>query len=161
MAFLYEESFLPSPEIAQNQPYLADDLNTPLKTVKAALTKISGPPTETSEGPLYQIVPKGLNAHRDGLKPNFHTIWSDTIISYDADAYGACAKLKDYEIIFGYFFTKPQSVIVIEKVLMHEFLHLVVDLPKAMHHGRINHIIQHGLRLPGDPNPLGTVGLEC
>jgi hypothetical protein len=105
-------------------------------------------------------VPKGLKTSL-GLKSNFAKIWGDTIISYDAEAYGASADLKEFEITFGYFFTKPQPRLTLEKVLMHEFLHLVVDLPKPMHHGKINSIIKHGLKLPGDPNPLGTVGLEC
>ncbi|HYJ92189.1 MAG TPA: hypothetical protein VEV84_12835 [Pyrinomonadaceae bacterium] len=161
MAFVYEESFRPSDDIATNQPFLAADMNDLLKTVNVALTKVSGPPVVTSEGPLYSKVPKGLKAKHDGLKWNLAKIWEDTIISYEAEAYGASADLKELEITLGYFFTKPQPPLILEKVLMHEFLHLVVDLPKAMHHGRINYIIKHRLNLPGDPNPLGTVGLEC
>lgn len=161
MAFLYEQSFLPSAQVAQTQPYLAADMATLLTSLKTVLVKISGPPAVTSEGNLYEKVPRGLNSLRDGLKPNYPNIWSDTIISYEADAYGATANLKEFEINFGYFFTKPQPIIVLEKVLLHEFLHLVVNLPKPMHHGRIDHIIRHSLKIPGDPNPLGTVGMEC
>jgi hypothetical protein len=49
--------------------------------------------------------------------------------------------------------------LIIEKVLLHEFLHLVVDAPRVLHHGKIDSIIKR--KLPGDPNPLGTVGYEC
>jgi hypothetical protein len=160
MAFVYEESFLPSSEITNGQPYLAADMNELLRNVNSALKKISGPPVVTPEGPLYQRVPKGLKTVH-GLKSNFENIWGDTIISYDPKAYGASADFGETEIIFGEFFTKPQSILILEKVLMHEFLHLVVDLPRPMHHGRIDHIIKYGLKLPGDPNPLGTVGYEC
>ena len=161
MAFVYEVSFRPSDEITNNQPFLAADMNDLLKSLNTILTKISGPPVITSEGRLYMKKPKGLNASRDGLKSNFVKIWDDTIIFYDPAAYGASANLKDYFISFGEFFTKPQPQLVLEKVFWHEFLHLIVKLPKPMHHGRINRIIKHGLDLPGDPNPLGTVGLEC
>lgn len=161
MAFVYEESFRLSPQVAQSQPYLAADIALLLKNLKTVLSKISGAPIVTPEGNLYEHPPKGLDPHRDGLKPNYRSIWSDTIVSYDPDGYGATADLKEFEINFGYFFSKPQSILVLEKVLLHEFLHLIVNLPKPMHHGRINHIIQHSSKIPGDPNPLGTVGLEC
>lgn len=164
MAFVYEVSFRPSDQITNNQPFLAEDMNDLTSHVKGVLLKISGPPLTTEEGSLYMKLPKGmrsLNARDWGLKSNFAKIWDDTIISYDPDAYGASANLKELEITFGYFFTKPQPQLVLEKVLLHEFLHLVVNEPKVMHHGLINKIISHGLKIPGDPNPLGTVGLEC
>ena len=161
MAFIYEESFRPSSEITNNKPYLAADMNELLKNVNTVLAKVSGPPCITSYGPLYSKPPRHLDAKRDGLKSTFKKTWDDTIISYDPSAYGASADFGETEIIFGEFFTKPQPILILEKVLLHEFLHLVVDLPRAMHHGRIDHIIKYGLKLPGDPNPLGTVGYEC
>lgn len=161
MAFVYDVSFRPSNEISSNQPYLADDMNNLHKSILAIMEKISCPPVITSEGRLYTKLPKSLSRRRDGLKSNYARIWDDTIIYYDPEAYGASAHLKDYYIIFGEFFTKPQPRLILEKVFWHEFLHLVIDLPKHMHHGRINDIIKNGLKLPGDPNPLGTVGLEC
>lgn len=164
MAFVYETSFRPSAEVVRDQPFLANDLDDLLKNLSLILHRTSGSPVTTGDGSLYQMLPKALrHIHplKIGLKANYLQIWGDTIISYDADAYGASANLKDSEIIFGYFFTKPQPLLVLEKVLMHEFLHLILDLPKVMHHGKINDIIRHSMHLPGDPNPLGTVGLEC
>ncbi|MEP6847282.1 MAG: hypothetical protein ABI999_00385 [Acidobacteriota bacterium] len=161
MAFVYEVSFRPSDQITSNQPFLAADMNVLLENVNWAMQKVSGPPSVTPEGRLYGRPPKGLNARRDGLKFDFAKIWEDTIICFDSDEYGASANFKELEITLGEFFTKPQSRLVLEKVLLHEFLHLVVDLPRPLHHGRINQIITHGLKIPGDPNPLGTVGLEC
>jgi hypothetical protein len=169
MAFVYEESFHLSSEMAKAQPALEADMNTLLKNVNGALTKLSGPPRITSVGPLYPKPPKGLHADRDDLRPNFAEYWEDTIISYDPEADGAFSrpiqayniftKPDELEIILGYFFARPMPLLTLEKVLFHEFLHLVVNLPKIMHHGQIDKIIQR--RLPGDPNPLGTVGYEC
>jgi len=161
MAFVYDVSFRPSSEITANQPYLADDMNHLHKNIHRIMHKISGAPVVTSEGSLYLKLPTGIKRKRDGLKRNYDKIWDETIIYFDPAAYGASAHLKDLYITFGEFFTKPQQPLILEKVLWHEFLHLVIDLPKHMHHGQINHIIKHGLKLPGDPNPLGTVGLEC
>ena len=87
MAFVYEVSFRPSDQISTNQPYLAADMNDLLKNLNGVLTKVSGPPCITSEGRLYTRVPKGLKKSF-GLKSDFAKIWDDTIISYDADAYG-------------------------------------------------------------------------
>lgn len=160
MAFVYDVSFRPSDQISTNQPYLAADMNELHTGINAVLKKVSGPPVVTSEGSLYTKVPKVLKTSL-GIRSNFAKIWDDTIVYYDPEAYGASAQLKDLYIVFGSFFTKPQPQLILEKVFWHEFLHLVVDLPKPMHHGKINSIIKHGLKLPGDPNPLGTVGLEC
>ena len=160
MAFVYDSSFEPSGEVSKNQPYLAADMNELHESINKIMTKISGPPVVTSEGRLYTKVPGKLKESL-GLRSNYKKIWDDTIISYEPDTYGASANIKEYYVMFGYFFTKPQSLSVLEKVLWHEFLHLVVKLPREMHHGKINHIIKYGLGIPGDPNPLGTVGLEC
>jgi hypothetical protein len=169
MAFVYETSFRLPDEVAKIQYNLAADLETLLKNVNAALTKLSGPPCMTSEGPLYTKPPKGLSAHRDNLRSNYASFWEDTIISYDSESNGASArkiqshnisiKPDDLEITLGYFFSKPQPILTLEKVLLHEFLHLVVKVPRVMHHGKIDSIIER--RLPGDPNPLGTVGYDC
>jgi len=152
MAFVYEESFSSSADVRQNQPFLAKDIDDLLSNVNGALHKLSGPPVITSEGPLYMKVPKGLSAK----------IWEDTIISYYPDRYGASADYSDLEISLGYFFSKPQPRLIIEKVLLHEFIHLVLfsqKVDKPFHHGQIDRIIK--LMLPGDPNPLGTVGWAC
>src|SRR5262249_3311527 len=131
---------------------LAQDIDDLLNNVNGALRRLSGPPVITSEGPLYPKPPKGLDAK----------IWGDTIISYDPDKNGASADHEEQEIILGYFFSKPQPRLIIEKVILHEFLHLILfsqHVKKPFHHGKIDAII--GRMLPGDPNPLGTVGWDC
>jgi hypothetical protein len=160
MAFVYDTSFRPSADISSNKPYLAADMNELHTHINAILRKYSGPPYITDDGSLYTKVPPVLKASL-GLKSNFKKIWDDTIVCYDPEAYGASANHTDLVITFGEFFTKPQPRAILEKVFWHEFLHLVIKLPRPMHHGKINHIIRHGIGLYGDPNPLGTVGLEC
>lgn len=157
MAFLYDVSLNPS---SGTLPGIADDMNGLHKELTAILTKISGHPFVSSEGSLFTKVP-GKLANCSGLKSNYKKIWDDTIIYYEPTAYGASSNRSDLFVFFGEFFLKPQPRLVLEKVLWHEFLHLVVNLPKVMHHGKINDIIKHCIGLPGDPNPLGTVGLEC
>lgn len=152
MAFVYEESFRLPDDVRQVQYNLAKDLDELYKNVNDALRWLSGPPIVTAEGPLYPKTPKGLNAK----------IWGDTIISYDAEQTGATAKYPDLEIILGDTFAKPWPRLLIEKVILHEFLHLVLfsqRVPKPFHHGRIDEIIR-GI-LPGNPNPLGEVGSNC
>lgn len=154
MAFLYETSFVPA---AGDLPGVVDDKNALLERMKLVLLQVSGPPVITSYGNLYPKPPHGLDQKRDGLKGNYKRVWDDTIICFNWDTYGATADLKSFEITFGEFFLKKEiPVFNLRKVLLHEFLHLVVDLPRAMHHGQINKIISHGLGLKGDPNPFGT-----
>ncbi|PYS92622.1 MAG: hypothetical protein DMF62_00155 [Acidobacteria bacterium] len=158
MAFLYDVSLNPE---SGTLPGIADDMNSLHKELTAILTKISGHPFVTSEGSLFMQVPKALKKCAKDLKSNYAKVWDDTIIFYEPKAYGASSNKADSYVWFGEFFLKPQPRLVLEKVLWHEYLHLVVNLPKEMHHGKINDIIKHCIGLPGDPNPLGTVGLEC
>lgn len=158
MAFLYDASLNPA---SGELPGIADDMNEFHKSLTAILVKISGHPFVTDDGSLFAKVPPALVKCHSGLKSNYKKIWDDTVIYYDPAEYGASANRKDLFVFFGKFFLKPQPRLVLEKVLWHELLHLVVDLPKEMHHGKINSIIKNCLKLPGDPNPLGTVGLEC
>jgi len=152
MAFVYEESFRLSDDLRNIQYNLAKDLDELYKNVNDALRWLSGPPIVTDEGPLYPKPPKGLSAK----------IWGDTIISYDSGQTGAIAKYPDLEIVLGDTFAKPRPRLLIEKVILHEFLHLVLfsqHVPKPFHHGRIDEIIER--MLPGNPNPLGEVGSNC
>lgn len=154
MAFLYVESFVPG---AGELPGIADDKNALLARTKLALLDISGQPTVTSYGDLYPKPPKGLSRRRDNLKRDFKKIWEDTIIAFDFKTYGATANHRTLEINLGEFFLKKEIPILdLKKVILHEFLHLVVDLPRSIHHGQINWIISHGLGLKGEPNPFGT-----
>ena len=157
MAFLYNKSF----DLEGAAPGLVADMEILQSALTAVMDKVSGAPVVTSEGRLYTKVPKLLRKCRGDLKPDYAKIWDDTVVFYDPTKYGAAAHLLELYIYFGEFFSKPQPQLIIEKVFWHEFLHLVIKLPKPMHHGPINDLIKYRLGLPGDPNPLGTVGLEC
>jgi hypothetical protein len=128
--------------------------------LKDVLDRLCG---NAAEGTLeYRNPPKGLNATRDNLKKNYRGIWLGVNIRYNGPTYGAAADHGTNEIIFGEFFlkteiTKPgQKDKILDKVFLHEFLHLVVDLPRPLHHGQLNKIIKKHLGYHGDPNPLGT-----
>ena len=157
MAFLYTKSF----ELEGAAPIMAQEMGQLQDSLAAIMDKVSGPPVITSEGRLYQKVPKRLKRCASDLKSKYEKIWDDTIVFYKPGGYGASADIKDYYVFFGYFFSKPQPRLILEKVWWHELLHVMIDLPKPMHHGRINDLIKYRIGLPGDPNPLGTVGLEC
>jgi hypothetical protein len=158
MAFLYDASFEPA---SGTLPGIADDMIELHKAITSLLTKISGHPVVTPEGTLFTKVPKGLDRCAGSLKSKYKKIWDDTIIYYEPEEYGASALLTDFFVFFGKFFLKPQPRLILEKVLWHEILHLVVNLPKQMHHGKIDDLIRYRIGLPGDPNPLGTVGWAC
>ncbi|MBX3244618.1 MAG: hypothetical protein KF685_09210 [Acidobacteria bacterium] len=154
MAFLYVDSFVPG---GDDLPGVADDKNVLLKHIRLILLDISGQPTITSYGDLYPKPPRGLSVRRDKLRSNYKSIWEETVISFDFATYGATANHKTFEINLGEFFLKKEIPLLdLKKVVLHEFLHLVVDVPRSMHHGQINTIISHGLGLRGDPNPFGT-----
>jgi hypothetical protein len=154
MAFLYIDSFVPA---SGELPGIADDKNCLLTRMKLVMLAISGTPVITSYGDLYPKPPRGLNRNRDQLKMNYKKIWDDTVIAFDFDTYGATANHRTLEINIGEFFLKKEIPLLdLKKVVMHEFLHLVVDVPRTMHHGQINRIISKGLGMKGDPNPFGT-----
>ncbi|MCW5956752.1 MAG: hypothetical protein KIT61_09205 [Pyrinomonadaceae bacterium] len=162
MAFLYDVSFRVSSDVRRNQPYFASDMDYLHKTLNSILTRISTAPFITEEGRLYTKVPKKLSGVRGDLKRDYGKIWDDVIVVYDGPAYGATANHRDLVITFGEFFTKPQPELILEKVLWHELLHLLLDDEhRNNHHVKIDRIIRRGLKLPGDPNPLGTVGMAC
>jgi hypothetical protein len=157
MAFLYNSSF----QVEGAAPILAKEVNILQDALQAIMDKISGPPVVTSEGRLYTKVPGKLKRCSKDLKSKYENIWEDTVVFYDHAKYGASSNMKDYFVWFGEFFSKPQPRLVVEKVFWHELLHIMLDLPKPFHHGKINDLIKYRIGLPGDPNPLGTVGLEC
>jgi hypothetical protein len=161
MAFLDNKSFQPTEWERSNQPALAKDLDNLYREVRAVLRKISGPPLETSYGDLYIDPPRALRRGRDNLKSSWKRIWDDTIITHDQSESGAYAEHNDKIIGFGTFFARDHPPRLIEKVMWHEFLHLVIDVPRPMHHGWIDDVIKYHLKVPGHPNPLGTVGWSC
>jgi hypothetical protein len=172
MAFVYKESFELSDAVRSEKPNLAADMEILYKNVNEALRWLSGPPVITDEGPLYSKPPKGLSVAMNATTTNrpdgvvfslfkVGKVWDDTIISYEPDQSGATSFYPALEIDLGNTFAKPWSRLVIEKVILHEFIHLVLfsqRVRKDLHHGLIDEAIKH--MLPGNPNPA-TGGWNC
>ena len=172
MAFVYKESFQLSDALRSEQPFLAEDLDVLYGNVNDALKRASGAPTITDEGPLYPNPPRGLSAAMNATTTNHpngvvfslfkvRNLWDDTIISYDPNQSGATSFYPDLEINLGNTFAKPWTQLVIEKVILHEFIHLVLfseRVRQELHHGFIDGTIKH--MLPGNPNPA-TGGWNC
>ena len=162
MAFMYDVSFRLSDEVRREQYNFAADMDYLHKTLDTILTRISTAPFIIDEGRLYTKVPKKLESVKGKLKRDYKKVWEDVIIVYEKEAYGATANHKELVVTFGEFFTKPQPELILEKVLWHEILHLLLADPhRNNHHVTIDKIIRRGIGLPGDPNPLGTVGMAC
>ncbi len=157
MAFLYTKSF----ELEGAAPILAQEMNQLQVRLAEIMEEASGPPVITSEGRLYTKVPKLLKKCSSDLKSTYAKIWDDTIVFYEPTAYGASANIKDYYVFFGEFFSKPQPRLTLKKVFWHELLHVMLDMRKEFHHGKINDLIRFRIGLPGDPNPLGPAGWAC
>lgn len=152
MAKLDIQTFTPTPA---TPPVTAVDMEHLLGRMKKILKDLTGS-VMTPSGDFLNP-PRGLNARRDMLRMDYPVVWQNTKIVYDGPTSGATATHSTNTITFGEFFTRRElPEMHLKKVLLHEFLHLVVTVPREFHHGQINQIIQFNLRLPGEPNPLGT-----
>ncbi len=123
-----------------------------LRKVKKALTNLTGL-AHPGDG-RYPVAPKKLNIGRDVLKPTYKATWAACNIEYDPNERGASIK-QGKDIRIGPFFLQRRfTVMDIEKVILHEYLHAVIAISmKEAHHGHIDQIIQFNLRYPGAPNP--------
>jgi hypothetical protein len=139
------------------ETFPGDDEGTGLlKKVRQALTNLSGH-GHANDG-TYLTPPKGLDADRDMLRDDWRDIWKATVIQYDEKEAGASANMKTKVIQLGGFFLKPtHKVMDIQKVLLHEYLHLALNIEmREFHHSQMTQIITYNLGYPGDANPFGT-----
>ena len=119
--------------------------------VKKALHNLTGmtPPKDGN----FTSAPRRLNAERDTLKSDWRAIWFQETIKYDAAEPGASV-LKGVVKIGPFFLQKRFTVMDMEKVVLHEYLHEAIDISwRDAHHGQIDQIIQFNLAYPGAPNP--------
>lgn len=152
MAHLDVESLTPGPEVP---PLLAKDMVLLLRKLKRVLRDITGSHMLPSGD--FHHPPKGLRPSRDHIRVDYADVWRDTKIVYNRATSGATATHSTNTITLGEFFLREElGDLELKKVVLHEFLHLVVLFPREFHHGQINQIIEFGLRLPPPPNPLGT-----
>jgi hypothetical protein len=127
-----------------------------LRKVRQSLTNLCGQ-GHGNDG-TYTSAPRRLNAERDMLRENYREIWKEVTIQYSADETGASVNHRTKIISIGGFFLRPShKVLDIQKVLLHEFLHLAIDMEmREFHHGQIEQIIKYNLGYEGDANPFGT-----
>ena len=122
-----------------------------LHKVKRALRKMTGM-HEPKDG-NWVWPPYELRTERDVLKENWKTTWQMCAVRYDGKEKGASA-LHGVLTIGPFFLEKRFQILDLQKVILHEFLHEVLDIGwKEAHHGQINQIIQFNLKWPGPPNP--------
>jgi len=126
-----------------------------LAKVQRALSNLTG--IGVPADGVYLTAPRKLDADRDMLKANYRSVWGTCTIQYDPDEKGAEAAPGTHDLTIGPFFlSRGTTVMDMEKVLLHEYLHLVIDISwhaTEAEHGQINHIIRDNLRYPGSPNP--------
>ncbi len=122
--------------------------------VRKALTHLCG--HGLSKENVILTAPPKLNAERDQLRENYRDIWRVVVIEYDENEAGASAWYKTKKIRLGPLFLRPFfKVMDVEKVLLHEFLHLALDVSdEKFHHGFIEQIIKYNIGYPGDANPV-------
>jgi hypothetical protein len=99
--------------------------------------------------------PRNLKAERDLLRGDYREIWKLCSIEYSEDESGASANHRTNQIKLGPVFLRPFfSAKDIEKVILHEFLHLVLaETNRDFHHSLITQIIQFNIGYQGEPNP--------
>ena len=116
-----------------------------LRKVKLALANICG--HGVSEKGVILTAPRKLNAERDNLKPEYREIWKKCTIEYDPEETGASVLMKTYRIKLGPFFLRPMiKVKDLEEVLLHEFLHVALDIEdRQFHHGFMTQILKYNI----------------
>ena len=127
-----------------------------LKKVRQSLTSLCG--HGHGKDGTYLTAPRALRTERDMLRENWRDIWKATAIQYDDNETGASVNHRTNIIKLGAFFLKPDHKAKdIEKVILHEFLHISLDMEmREFHHGQIEQVIKYNLGYPGDANPFGT-----
>jgi hypothetical protein len=116
-----------------------------LKKVKIALAHICGHGVSKTGSVL--TAPRRLKAGRDNLKSDYREIWKKCTIEYDPEETGASVLMKTYQIRLGPFFLRPSIKIVdLEEVLLHEFLHVALNIGnREFHHGMMTQILKYNL----------------
>jgi len=123
-----------------------------LSHVKDALTKLTG--IRAGKDGVYLRAPLKLNADRDELRPDYRIVWQQCTIEYDPEEAGAEVAPDTRTIHVGPF-CLDLDVNDMEKIILHEYLHLVVVGWGSgdSQHPQINLIIRFNLNYPGPPNP--------
>jgi hypothetical protein len=102
----------------------------------------------------WTVAPAPLVAERDFLREDFRTIWLHATIRFDPAEPGASVRLRKDIRVGPFFLGAATTVLDLEKVLLHEYLHAAIDLEGLREqHDLIERVLQHHLGYPGSPNP--------
>ena len=123
-----------------------------LRKIKLALTNICG--HGVSRKGIILTAPRKLKQDRDNLKSDYKEIWKKCTIEYDPEETGASVLMKSFKIRLGPFFLKPIiKVKDLEEVILHEFLHVALDIKdRQFHHGLMTQILKYNIGYKEDSN---------
>ena len=116
-----------------------------LRKVKLAIANICG--HGVSRKGVVLTAPKKLKPGRDNLKADYKEIWKKCTIEFDENETGASVIMKTYRIRLGPFFLRPMiKVTDMEEVILHEFLHVALDIKdRQFHHGFMTQILKYNM----------------
>ena len=123
-----------------------------LSHVKEALTNLTG--IRAAKNGVYVGAPTKLDADRDELRPDYRLVWQQCTVEYDPEEAGAEVPPGTRIMRIGPF-CLDLDVKDLEKIILHEYLHLVIVGWGSgdSQHPQINLIIKFNLNYPGPPNP--------
>ena len=158
MAYLFPDSFL-----ARAGGHPVHNGERLLSNVKQALGTLTGTPGKPAvkdrrRAIEYAGAPQKLRTERDFLKSHWKELWKDCVIAFDREEAGASVNMRTGRIALGPFFLKPNfKVADIEKVILHEFLHIALDIEmRAAHHSMMEQVIIYNLGYSRPANPAGV-----
>lgn len=131
------------PEDAEGQALLGK--------VKQALKNLTGGPDRDGG---FVKPPRKLDRDRDVLTEDYASVWRLCTLEYDPNERGASITGRSRIRIGPFFLAKRFTATDMEKVILHEYLHAVIDLEyKAAHHSHMEQIIKYNIGYRGPANP--------
>lgn len=120
--------------------------------VKRALARLCG--HSVSKKGVVLTAPRELRKERDTLKEDYRQIWKKCTIEYDPNETGASVLMSSFRIRLGPFFLRSSITITeMEEVLLHEFLHVALDVKdREFHHGFMTQILKYNIKYKQSSN---------
>jgi hypothetical protein len=123
-----------------------------LRKVRQALRHLTGMPPPRDDN--WTIAPVPLVPERDFLREDWRTIWLHCTIRFDPSEPGASIRVRKDMRLGPFFLGSATTVLSLEKVLLHEYLHAALELQViGEQHDLIDRVLEFHLGYPGPPNP--------
>ena len=123
-----------------------------LRKVRQALRHLTGMPPPRDDH--WTIAPTPLVPERDFLRNDWRTIWLQCTIRFDPAEPGASVRVRQDVRLGPFFLGSATTVLALEKVLLHEYLHAALVLDRIdEQHDLIDRVVEFHLGYPGPPNP--------